>query len=107
MFYRVVSTDIDYEFYLDDNFRWTWRPVLIQRMKGANGAVDFPFIAPRIRNRRASFWFTAAGWKTYNDEVIRQLRAGGHTYQVKTIKRIPKSAIIYQDAIQVAVLGLS
>jgi hypothetical protein len=63
MYYRIVSTAFDYEFGYDDNFRPGFRYVLVERLEGGRGAIDFPFVAPKLRRPRAHFWFTASPWR--------------------------------------------
>jgi hypothetical protein len=108
MYYRIVCNQLSYIPVRGNDLKLKWVPVVDGNLGGATQAIFyFSCRAPRIRNRRAYFWFTARGWKKSNDFMIQQLRQAGVAYQVKTIKRVPKSAIIYRDADQVAVLGLS
>ena len=60
--------------------------------------------APAVRNPRARFWFTERGWHEYGRHVAAGARATGRTYRVIRRKNPPRSAVLYRDQWQVALL---
>ena len=69
----------------------------------ASGAwSDLPYVGHD--NPRTRFWFTEKGWARYGRRVAAEARATGRTYRVMRAKNPPRSAVVYRDAWQVAVL---
>jgi hypothetical protein len=63
---------------------------------------DLP--APRVTNPRVRFWFTEAGWREYGRHIIADARLSGRTYRLLRRKNPPRSAVVYRDRWQVALL---
>lgn len=59
---------------------------------------------PTLRNPRARFWFTEAGWHRYGQYVVGEAMHSGRTYRVIQRKNPPRSEIVYRDKWQVALL---
>ena len=62
--------------------------------------------APPVRNHRARFWFTEAGWEKYGRDVMADAMRSGRVYRLLRRKNPPGSAVVYRDKWQVAVLPL-
>lgn len=63
---------------------------------------DLPM--PYLRNPRVRFWFTERGWRTFGLRVAAGARASGRTHRVLRRKNPPRSAVVYRDEWQVALL---
>lgn len=63
---------------------------------------DLP--APHVTNPRARFWFTEAGWAKHGNAMIAAARQSGRTWRLLKRKNPPKSAVVYRDKWQVALL---
>jgi hypothetical protein len=63
---------------------------------------DLP--APKVTNPRTRFWFTEEGWKEYGRDVLKQAMQSGRVFRLLQAKNPPRSAIVYQDKWQVALL---
>ncbi len=68
----------------------------------SEGLADLPM--PSIRNSRARFYFTEAGWRKYGRNAYAAARKRGHAVRVMRLKNPDKSQVIYRDAWQVAIL---
>ena len=53
---------------------------------------------------RARFYFTEAGWKKFGEALIKVAKSKGYFPRVSRRKNPPRSAIVYRDAYQVAIL---
>lgn len=77
------------------------------KLMGAMGAclTDFGDLrAPRITNPRARFWFTEAGWEKYGRSVVADAYHTGRTFRLLVRKNPPRSAVVYRDKWQLALL---
>jgi hypothetical protein len=63
---------------------------------------DLPM--PYLHNPRLRFWFTERGWRAFGLRVAAGARASGRTYRVLRRKNPPRSAVVYRDEWQVALL---
>jgi hypothetical protein len=63
---------------------------------------DLP--APAITNPRAHCWFTECGWHDYGRHITAAARRTGRPYRVIRRKNPPRSAVVYRDRWQVALL---
>ena len=63
---------------------------------------DLP--APSIGNPRARFWFTEAGWDRYGRATLAEAMRSGRMYRLLRKKNPPRSAVVYRDKWQVALL---
>jgi hypothetical protein len=63
---------------------------------------DLPF--PHLSNPRVRFWFTERGWRAYGLRVAAGARASGRPYRVIRRKNPSRSAVVYRDDWQVALL---
>ncbi len=104
MIYRIVGASLEY--WVGDDGGWIKLP---GRQMGAFNAQlatgawsDLPYVGHR--NPRTRFWFTEAGWVRYGRRVAAGARASGRTYRVLRAKNPPRSAVVYRDPWQVAVL---
>lgn len=68
----------------------------------AGAWADLPYVG--FHNPRPRFWFTEEGWARYGRRVAAEARASGRTYRVMRAKNPPRSAVVYRDTWQVAVL---
>jgi hypothetical protein len=59
---------------------------------------------PRLRNRRARFWFTAAGWRRFGLPLVAAHEAAGLRARVLRRKKPRDSEVAYRDRWQVALL---
>lgn len=103
MIYRIIG----------EADKWVWIPGtyefshITKVMKGAMnagfyGMDELPY--PHITNPRARFWFTEAGWQEYGRHVVASARESGRTYRLLRRKNPPRSAVVYRDKWQVALL---
>lgn len=104
MIYRIVGASLSS--YPAEGGGWIHLP---GRQMGAFNAqlargawADLPYVGHD--NPRTRFWFTEKGWARYGRRVAAEARATGRTYRVMRAKNPPKSAVVYRDAWQVAVL---
>ena len=65
-------------------------------------AMDIP--APQLSDPRLRFWFTEQGWKDYGVKIIGYARQEGRKFRVFKRKNPPRSAVMYRDRWQVALL---
>jgi hypothetical protein len=59
---------------------------------------------PALSNPRVRFWFTERGWRVYGLRVTAEARASGRAFRVIRRKNPPRSAVVYRDDWQVALL---
>lgn len=104
MIYRIVGASLSS--WVADDGSWIDLP---GPQRGAFNAqlatgawADLPYVG--LPNHRARFWFTEAGWVRYGRRVAAEARASGRTYRVLRAKNPPRSAVMYRDTWQVAVL---
>lgn len=79
------------------------------RMRGAGRCLGLPMWvlglpAPHITNPRARFYFTEDGWQRVGRYVALAGQQAGHQMKVIRRKNPRRSQIVYQDALQVAIL---
>ena len=104
MIYRIIGET--------DRLRWTDEepPRLVRATGTLTGAMRADFIclslpAPKGRiNERARFWFTEAGWAMYGKPTLDTAMQSGRTYRLLVRKNPPRSAVVYRDKWQVALL---
>jgi hypothetical protein len=60
--------------------------------------------APHVTNPRARFWFTEAGWKEYGRCMVADAHRCGRTFRLLVRKNPPRSAVVYRDKWQLALL---
>jgi hypothetical protein len=70
------------------------------------GVEGFTLKAPRITNPRARFYFTEAGWEQVGKTVAANARREERVVKVIRRKNPEASQIVYQDALQVAIIPL-
>lgn len=100
--YRIIGEDERYR--QNENGEWIPKTgvlfgALLANFGGEEWA-DLP--APPIRNPRARFWFTEAGWKKYGRHILAHAMRSGRTYRLLRTKNPPDSAVIYRDPWQIA-----
>ncbi len=104
MIYRIIGET--------ERLRWTEDdPPQLARVTGTlMGAMACDFIcintpAPKVRiNGRARFWFTEAGWDRYGRATLAEAMRSGRMYRLLRKKNPPRSAVVYRDKWQVALL---
>jgi hypothetical protein len=101
--YRIIGAE-DRSFWNEAEECWDFTQ---GALRGANeagfgGFGDIPY--PRISNPRARFWFTEAGWRECGREVLKNAVQSGRSYRLLIAKNPPRSAVVYRDKWQVAVL---
>lgn len=104
MIYRIIGET--------DRLRWTDDdpPQLVRATGTLMGAMCADWIppgmpAPKVRiNERARFWFTEAGWAVYGRPALDAAIQSGRTWRLLKRKNPPRSAIVYRDKWQVALL---
>lgn len=69
---------------------------------GLYGWGDLP--APAVSNPRVRFWFTEVGWKEFAVPLIGEARKEGRKIRLLKRKNPPRSAVVYRDKWQVALL---
>lgn len=60
--------------------------------------------APAVSNSRVRFWFTERGWRDYGRHIVASARRSGRPYRLIRRKNPPRSAVVYRDKWQVALL---
>lgn len=60
--------------------------------------------APGFDNKKASFYFTEAGWRVAGSIIAVEARRRGHTVRCIQRKNPLRSQIVYADEVQVAIL---
>jgi hypothetical protein len=70
------------------------------------GIAGFDLKMPNITNPRARFYFTEAGWEQVGKAVAANARREGRVVKVIRRKNPEASQIVYQDALQVAIIPL-
>ena len=105
MIYRVIG---------ESNYpRWNYGtdpPQLVRPFGNLVGAMYADWIppdlpAPKVRiNERARFWFTEAGFDRYGRVTLDTAMQSGRAYRLLVRKNPPRSAIVYRDKWQVALL---
>jgi hypothetical protein len=68
------------------------------------GVLGFDMKLPHITNPRARFYFTEAGWEQVGKTVAANARREGRIVKVIRRKNPEASQIVYQDALQVAII---
>lgn len=104
MIYRITGET--------DRLRWTDEdpPRLVRAAGTLMGAMACDFIcpglpAPKVRiNERARFWFTEAGFDRYGRVTLDAAMQSGRVYRLLVRKNPPRSAIVYRDKWQLALL---
>jgi hypothetical protein len=98
MIYRIL---IDQYFFLET------------RMGGVAGGLsaslsekmdELGLAAPKISTPRARFYFTEYGWRRVGQAVATEAKRRGHVVRVIRQKNPRPSQIVYQDALQLALL---
>lgn len=107
MIYRIIGET--------ERYRWAGEPhesELVRvtgELTGAMGA-DFGWAwwdglkAPPVTNPRVRFWWTEAGWEKFGRATLADAMRSGRTWRLLRQKNPPKSAIVYKDRWQVALL---
>lgn len=104
MIYRIIGESEKWRW---DAEREEWRANGIGILCGAMlaGMSDFGDLpAPAVTNPRTRFWFTEAGWARHGNEMIAAARQSGRTWRLLRQKNPPRSAVVYRDKWQVALL---
>ena len=70
------------------------------------GITGFDLKMPNIANPRARFYFTEAGWDQVGKAVAANARREGRVVRVIRRKNPEASQVVYQDALQVAIVPL-
>ena len=70
------------------------------------GVLGFDMKLPHITNPRARFYFTEAGWEKVGKAVVANAQREGRVVKVIRRKNPAASQIVYQDALQVAIIPL-
>ena len=70
------------------------------------GITGFDLKMPNIANPRARFYFTEAGWEQVGKAVAANARREGRVVRVIRRKNPEASQVVYQDALQVAIVPL-
>lgn len=104
MIYRIIAED--------ERYYWDKEEEQYIQVSGSlrgaymAGFTDFQGLPmPKARvHPRARFWFTEAGWKKYGKFVIADAMRSGRVYRLLRRKNPPRSAIVYQDKWQIALL---
>lgn len=105
MIYRIIGET--------DRLRWTGEepPRLVRATGTLMGAMYADFTsswtdlpAPSRVHPRARFWFTEAGWDKYGRETLAEAMRSGRTWRLLKRKNPPRSAVVYRDRWQVALL---
>jgi len=108
MIYRILCEGTADNPFFQDIWEKANEPnVLRRRLMGAYaaGAIGWGTLPrPYIRNRRARFYFTEAGWHKFGRAVLMDARRRGIMVQVVRLKNPPVSRAIYRDEWQVAIL---
>jgi len=102
MIYRIIGESE--VFYPDEEGNWkrgTGR--LMGALLASLGDFgDLP--APYVANPRTRFWFTEEGWKKYGQGMLAAAHQSGRTWRLLVQKNPPRSAVVYRDKWQVALL---
>jgi len=70
------------------------------------GVLGFDMKLPHITNPRARFYFTEDGWEKVGTAVAANARREGRVIKIIRQKNPLASQIVYQDALQVAIIPL-
>ena len=70
------------------------------------GVLGFDMKLPHITNPRARFYFTESGWEKVGKDVAANAQREGRVVKVIRRKNPEASQILYQDALQVAIIPL-
>lgn len=102
MIYRIIAES--YVTYPDGD--GNWKRGTGQLMGAYNAGFfdlgDLP--APHVANPRTRFWFTEQGWKDYGRHLLADAHRSGRTFRLLVQKNPPRSAVVYRDKWQVALL---
>ena len=116
MIYRIITEFrmIEGGSYDPAQKKYDWNWVLpeeheYRKMTGAGDCfAEIMFLhglcAPLIQNSRARFYFTERGWDKVGRFVAAHARKKGFLMRVIRRKNPPASQIVYQDALQMALL---
>lgn len=116
MIYRIITEFrmIEGGVYDPEQKKYDWNWVLpkeheYREMTGAGECfAEVMFLrglrAPLIQNSRARFYFTERGWDQVGRFVAAHARKKGFLMRVIRRKNPPASQIVYQDALQIALL---
>lgn len=102
MIYRIIGEEERHCWDEDGNLRRAQGRLSGACLAGFGGFEDLPY--PSVSNPRARFWFTEAGWQEYGREVMKCAMQSGRPYRLLRTKNPPRSAIVYRDRWQVALL---
>lgn len=102
MIYRIIGESLVH--YPDEDGNWIRGngQLMGAMLAGMSDFGDLP--APAVTNERTRFWFTEAGWKKYGQGMLAAAYQSGRTWRLLKQKNPPRSAVIYRDKWQVALL---
>jgi hypothetical protein len=103
MIYRIIGASEE----------WRWDPEA-ERWGPAEGALKGAMLAgmsdfgdlkyTHVANPRTRFWFTEAGWSKYGQGMLAAAYQSGRTWRLLRQKNPPRSAVVYRDKWQLALL---